>query len=173
MSSIYPYDDYPRKTWDIKLGYEDECIDCPIKVEVVSGSTSGGGDLSGVESRLDTLIDNSNVLNLAVNQILNAVLSGNTITNDILSLLNTPVTQTVLTTTSDGNIPAGVQSYTIINLGTNPTDPNPTFNSFQINGITIVGRIGSLTNSAGSVKTLSAPTTYTTNGNTLLIIYNS
>ena len=54
---------------------------------------------------------------------------------ELLERQNQPVTQTIVQATSGGTIPVGVQSYTITNLGIDPTDPTAGRNPMIINGI--------------------------------------
>lgn len=138
------------KTWLHSEGFELEC-DCASPVRIVGDGISISGvtiDLTSLETRLDSILTE-------------------------LEIQNDPLTQTIITGTTAGSIPAGVQSYAIFNLGVNPNDPSSTVNPMVINGIPINERYISFSNSNGSVKALDNAITYDPNGNTLLIVYNT
>lgn len=135
------------KTWDIQKGYPVDCT-----------CYSSGDTVSVDLSPLEVLIS-----------------SGNDISQDILDQLvlqNRDVQQFIITGTTAGNIPAGVQSYTIINLGADPSDPNSTITSMFVNGLEVNSKFVTFGNSTDTNQVLSAVTPYDPNGNVLLIIYN-
>jgi hypothetical protein len=155
------------KTYLHSEGFEVDCDCVPIKVRVVGGDMGLSGatidiDLSSIESRLDTIIADGTVRNDTLDDILIE-----------LQVQNASLTQTIITGTTAGSIPAGVQSYAIFNLGTDPNNPTSPVNPMIINGIFINERIISFSNSSDSVKPLANAITYDPNGNTLLIVYNS
>lgn len=143
-------------TWLFHIGFPKECC---------SGETINIGsvnvDLTDVTSRLDDIIDQG-------------LTNGNTLADILAELvtLNNPLTQNIITTTTVGSIPAGVQSYSIFNMGVNPSDPNTAFNNMIIGGVTISSRSIAFGNSSDSQSRLSNSVSYDPNGNTLLIVYN-
>jgi hypothetical protein len=154
------------KTYLHSEGYpvDCDCIYTPVKI-VDGGLTISGAtisiDLSSVESRLDTIISDGILRNDTLDDILAE-----------LQIQNTPLTQTIITGTTAGVIPANVQSYAIFNLGIDPNNPITSYNPMIINGIFINEKIISFSNATDSVKTLTNSITYDPNGNTLLIVYN-
>lgn len=139
-------------TWLHSVGYVVDC-DCATPVRIVDGEITMSGvtvelDLSTLESRLD------------------AVLSGLT---DMLD----PVTQTFVTGTTAGSIPAGTQSYMIVNLGLDPNDPNTPYNPMIINGVSLDNKVINYSASAGSIKGFTNSVSYDPNGNTLFIVYST
>lgn len=146
------------KTWDIKLGYELDCNCGQINV-FLSGVTI---DLNDIQDQLDDLIA------LASN-------NGTTLASVLgeLVLQNKDVNQTFITTSVAGNIPAGVQSYTIINLGLNPNNPLSPSNSMIVGGVTLNTKVLTFGNATDSNQVIDSPVSYDPNGNTLAIIYNT
>ena len=155
------------KTYLHSEGYVVDCDCVAIPVKIVDGNFNMSGatieiDLSTIESRLDTIIADGQLRNDALDDILVE-----------LQVQNTPLTQTIITGTTAGSIPAGVQSYAIFNLGVDPNDASSAINPMIINGISINQRIVSFANSSDGNQTLSNSITYDPNGNTLLIVYNT
>lgn len=146
-------------TWLFNMGFPIDCL-CNSGETIFIGTVNV--DLTPVTNRLNTLISQG-------------INNGNSLADILAELvtLNSPLTQNILTTTVAGSIPAGVQSYSIFNMGINPNDPNTTFNSMIIGGITISSRSIAFGNSSDSQARLSNPVTYNPNGNTLLIVYNN
>lgn len=132
------------KVWDIQQGYELNPKECLCSDTGTSGTT----DMTGVIARLDDIL-------LQLEQ------------------QNVDVEQTTLFATGSSSIPAGVQSYTIINLGIDPTDPLSTANAMIIDGLSINTKISSFGNSTDTNQVLVNPVTYDANGNTLFITYNT
>jgi hypothetical protein len=147
------------KTWDINLGYDLDC-DCGQLNINLSGATITI-DLSNIEAQLDDLI--------AL-----ATANGTTLVDILTELVlqNKDVAQTFLTTAVAGNIPAGVQSYTIINLGVDPNNPLSPANAMIIGGVTLNTKVLTFGNATDSNQVLDAAIPYDPNGNTLAIIYN-
>lgn len=150
-----------NKTWNINDGYPVDCSCYNTSSEMNLSGATITIDLTEVESKLDTIISqgSSQVNNLT----------------DILTeleTLNSPVNQTELLATGVTVIPANVYSYSILNLGFDPLDPNSAKDAFIVNGLTINQKILQYSNDAGGVKPISNTTTVDPNGNTLLIVYN-
>ena len=100
----------------------------------------------------------------------------NTLLQSILTQLqsqNEGITQTIFTTSAAGSIPAGVQSWSVTNLGVDPTDPLSTVLSMIIDGETINNSIRFIGNTTDTNQTLDNAVSYDPNGNTLLIFYNA
>ena len=132
------------KTWDIKLGYDLAC-DCG------SDSTI---NISGLTVNMDD-----------VEVLLTDILTE-------LETQNKDVAQTFFTTTVAGSIPAGVSSYTIINLGVDPTDALGAANPMIIGGVSLNIKVSSFGNDTDTHQVLDAAVAYNPNGNTLAVVYN-
>lgn len=85
---------------------------------------------------------------------------------------NLPVNSTTFTTTVNGSIPSGVQSYTVINLGVDPSDSNSAVNSMFVDGVEYNEKFVRYGNSTDTHQVLLSSVPYVPNGNTLAIIYN-
>jgi hypothetical protein len=133
------------KTWDIQQGYELNPKECLCTSTDTSGTTV---DFTAVIAKLDDIL-------LQIEQ------------------QNVDVEQTTLFATGSSSIPAGVQSYTIINLGIDPNDPLSAANAMIIDGLSINTKIMSFGNSTDTNQVLVNPVTYDANGNTLFITYNT
>lgn len=154
-------------TWDINAGYVIDC-DCEQKPLPVSLSSQA---LSGTT----ILFDDTNIV-AELQQLQTINNNSRNVLLDILNELeyqNAELNQTILKTTSSGTIPTDVQSYTIINLGITPSDPDTAYNSFSVNGIDIDSQVVKFSNSSDGTAVIGETTTYDPNGNTLLIIYNT
>lgn len=111
-----------------------------------SGSTGGSGGLS--DTLLQSILDELEIQNAAVNA-------------------------TSFTTAINGSIPAGVQSYTVINLGVDPSNPASAVNSMFVDGIEYNSKFVRYGNSTDTSQVLVDAVPYIPNGNTLAIIYNT
>ena len=147
-------------------GYVLDC-DCGIvKVALVEGDITLSGatisiDLSTVEAKLDTIIADGVVRNDVLADVLTE-----------LQVMTSGTTQTIITTTIAGAIPAGVVNYAIFNLGLLPNDPSSASNAMIINGIPINSKYITFSNSNHSIKRIENSISYDPNGNTLMIDYN-
>lgn len=135
------------KTWDIMQGYDLSLTDCTC-------ASTASTDTSIIEAQLNNALDTLNEIYLELAQ------------------QNVNVEQTTIYATTGGTIPAGVQSYTIINLGTDPNDPLAPSNSMIINSLVVNTKVLSYGNSTDTNQVLADPVSYDPNGNTLLITYN-
>lgn len=153
-------------TWEIQDGYPLD-INCNCKdttPDVVINFSDG-----------TVTVDNTEIIN-KLTEISNKITTQQTVLNNIfgeIDGINDPLTQHILTTASVGTIPANVQSYTIINLGLNPSDPDSSMNSYTLDGVTIYSKVTQFGNSSDSTSVISNAVNYDPNGNTLLIIYNT
>lgn len=129
-----------REAWDIKSGYSRELNPCCPPI------CCGDSGTSGSTETLTPLL------------------------TEIRDSLEDTVVQTIITGTTAGTIPAGVQSYSIYNLGIDPTDPLSVANPMIINSIPLNVKVFSFENSGN--KAISNAIPYDPNGNTLLIVYN-
>lgn len=140
-----------RKTWLINDGYKVDC-------SCISGSTSGSSgsvDLSNIENSLNQINNTLNVIALEVEDI------------------QAPTTEVNILTSGSSVIPAGVYSYSIINLGEDPDDPNSVVHPMIINGLSINNKIVKYGNDGGGIRPLANAVPYDANGNTLNVIYNN
>ena len=85
---------------------------------------------------------------------------------------NLPVNSITFTTTVNGVIPAGVQSYSIINLGSDPSDITSDIFPMFVDGVEYSEKFVRYGNSTGTHQVLANAVIYIPNGNTLAIIYN-
>jgi len=153
-------------TWDIYEGYPLD-INCNCKDETP--------DISITLSDGTVTIDNTEVI-AKLTEISNKITTQQTTLNNIfaeINGMNNPLTQHILTTAAAGAIPANVQSYTIINLGVDPSDPDSIMNSYTLDGVTIYEKVIQIGNSSDSTSVISNSVAYDPNGNTLLIFYNT
>lgn len=154
MSEWYIYDGYPLD------------INCNCKDSNDINITLSDGTIT---------IDNTEEL-LLLEQISNKLTTQQNTLNNIFGELdgfNDPLTQHIVTTAVAGSIPANVQSYTIINLGIDPSDPDSAANPYTLDGVTIYSKVTQFGNSSDSGSLITNAAVYDPNGNTLLIIYNT
>lgn len=153
-------------TWEIQDGYPLD-INCNCKdtnPDVIINFSDG-----------TVTVDNTEIINKLI-EISNKISTQQTVLNNIfgeIDGINDPLTQHILTTAVAGTIPANVQSYTIINLGLNPSDPDSSMNSYTLDGVTIYSKVTQFGNSSDSTSVIFNAVNYDPNGNTLLIIYNT
>lgn len=153
------------KTWNIYDGYEVDCT-CETadntSVFNLTGDTSFTFDDSNIVAKLNELINNTQTNRTVLQNIF-----------DELDGLQDPQTQTILTTSVAGSIPNDVVNYTIVNLGTDPSDENSARNPYTLGGTTIYSKVITLGNTGEGAGLINNGLAYDPNGNTLMIIYNT
>jgi len=151
-------------TWNIYGGYTRDCVcENPDNTSVfnLSGGTTFNFDDSNIVSKLNELINNTQTNRTVMQNIF-----------DELDGLQDPQTQTITVTAVAGSIPNDVVSYTVVNLGIDPSDENSTRNPYTLGGTTIYSKVITLGNSGEGAGEITNGLAYDPNGNTLMIIYN-
>lgn len=152
-------------SWELNDGYPLDIL-CNCKESNDVNITLSDGTVT---------VDNTEVVNL-LTQISNKMTTQQTTLGNILTEVaevNDPLTQHILTTAVAGSIPANVQSYSIINLGVDPSDVDSDMNSYTLDGVTIYAKVTTVGNSSDSSAVIANSVAYDPNGNTLLIVYNT
>lgn len=152
-------------TWNIYEGYLVDCTcEKPDNTSVfnLSGDTTFTFDDSNIVAKLNELINNTQTNRTVLQNIF----------DEIDGILD-PLTQTILVTAAAGSIPNNVTSYTIVNLGIDPSNEDSARNPYTLGGTTIYSKVISLGNTSEGAATISNGLAYDPNGNTLMIIYNT
>lgn len=182
--------------YDIDSGFPN-WVDCACEREltgyinlnnIATGSISISGSTDGIETLLTSIISRLN--NISGNT--NTIASGTTLMTSQLSSLTglttvissgvtelvqdiadviAPSTYFINTSTTTGSIPVNATSWTIVNLGVTPNEPESPRNPMIINSIPITTYILQSSATATGLRRLGTAINYNANGNTLLISY--